>query len=144
MACRRRRRQAMAKWRWGRRKWRWGRASQPRVRPGPDPCHFVRPKRYWAMACRRPWERPINWQRPVNGNAITFIKLINQLINIRFPRRGGVWWGGERQGRIPEAACWRNRTARLDCNSIVEAIGLDNGGWLDCTVTMEKPNWDVH
>ena len=49
-----RRRQAMAKWRWGRRKWHG-------PGPGPDPDlggldpqrHFLRPQRHLAMAWRR-------------------------------------------------------------------------------------------
>ena len=45
-----RRRQAMAKWRWGRRKWHV--ASIPGSSPGPR--HFLRPKRHLAMAWHPP------------------------------------------------------------------------------------------
>ena len=38
-----RRRQATAKWRWGRRKWRWARLPRSGSSPGRGPCHFLGP-----------------------------------------------------------------------------------------------------
>ena len=77
-----RRRQAMAKWRLGPIKWRW--TWGPGVGA---PRHFNGPQRHLAMAWRRrqAMGTPSNWERPVNGNAIT--------LDIR-KRRGGVGWGG--------------------------------------------------
>ena len=79
-----RRRQAMAKWRWGRRKWR----GAPILGP-PGPRHFLRPKRHLAMVCRRrqAMGTPSNWERH---------NIKWERHNIRFPKTpGGVGWGGD-------------------------------------------------
>jgi len=63
----RRRRQAMAKWCWGRRKWRWVRAPKVQVRPRSRSAPLSSPPGSatwpWPGAATRPWERP------VTGNA---------------------------------------------------------------------------
>ena len=65
----------------------------------PPRLHGLAWRRYrQAIAMPVNWQRPV-WQRPGNENAITLINQssINQLMNIRFPRRGGVRWGGGTQ-----------------------------------------------
>ena len=63
-----RRRQAMSNWRWGPIKWRGAPTPAPQVQR-----HFIGPKRHLEMARRRrqAMGRPSNWERSVNGNAIT-------------------------------------------------------------------------
>ena len=83
-------RQAMAKWRWGRRKWRGpgrGRTQTWGARcGGPAPLHW--PQRHLAMAWRRRQAigtpTPSNWE----GHNIKW-----ERHNIEWKRRCGVGWG---------------------------------------------------
>ena len=66
-------RQAMAKWRWGRRKWR---GAPHRAPQGPAPVQVQRHRQ--SMGTPSSWERHnIKWERH----------------NIKWKRRGGVGWG---------------------------------------------------